>query len=206
MMTNDKGPMTTLRLLILLTLMTTFASAADASAKNEKTESLVLGGGCFWCTEAAYELMPGVKAVVSGYSGGQTKNPTYKDICNGDTGHAEVIRIDYDPAITSLDKLLDFFWVIHDPTTLNRQGPDEGTQYRSVIYYANETQKAAAEKSKAAAQEKWGGKIVTEIAPLEKFYTAEDYHQDYFRNNPNQGYCRAVIRPKIDKVKKALGK
>jgi peptide-methionine (S)-S-oxide reductase len=193
--------------LFLMTAFSTGSQAGDATSKNGgKTESLVLGGGCFWCTEAAYELMPGVKAAVSGYAGGQVKNPTYQQVCSGDTGHAEVIRIDYDPSVVSLEKLLDFFWVVHDPTTLNRQGPDEGTQYRSVIYYANDAQKAAAEKSKAAAQEKWGGKIVTEIAPLETFYPAEDYHQDYFRNNPNQGYCRAVIRPKIDKAKKVLGK
>lgn len=195
--------MHSLRLFFLFAFMTSFGSAAESTTK---TESLVLGGGCFWCIEGAYELIPGVKSVVSGYTGGATKNPTYKDICTGETGHAEVVRIDYDPSQVSLEKLLEFFWVIHDPTTLNRQGPDEGTQYRSAIYYASEAQKAAAEKSRDAAQKQWGGKIVTEIAPLTQFYEAEAYHQDYFRNNPNQGYCRAIVRPKVEKAKKYWGK
>ena len=169
-----------------------------------KTESLVLGGGCFWCTEAAYELLPGVKAVVSGYSGGAVDNPTYEEVCSGDTGHAEVVRIDFDLAAVSLETLLDFFWKIHDPTTLNRQGADSGTQYRSAIFYANDAQKKAAEASLARANPGWGGKIVTQIAPLVKFYPAEAYHQDYFRNNPQAGYCRAVIKPKIDKLVKAV--
>ena len=173
---------------------------------NAKTETLVLGGGCFWCTEATYELIPGVKSVVSGYTGGAKPNPTYQQVCSGTTGHAEVVRIEYDPAQVSLEKLLELFWVVHDPTTLNRQGGDEGTQYRSGIYYANEAQKAAAEKSKAAAQAKFSDPIVTEIMPLGEFYVAEDYHQDYFRNNPNQGYCRVVVKPKVEKVKKVLAK
>lgn len=174
------------------------------SLTQPATESLILGGGCFWCTEASYEMLPGVTAVVSGYAGGPRKNPSYEQVCSGATGHAEVIRIDYDPAQISLDALLDHFWKIHDPTTLNRQGADAGTQYRSVIYYADEKQKAAAEASRDRANPGWGNSIVTEIAPLETFYEAEEYHQDYFRRNPHAGYCQAVIRPKIDKIKKAL--
>jgi peptide-methionine (S)-S-oxide reductase len=180
---------------LLLLPMTSLAAA--------KTESLVVGGGCFWCTEAAYELVPGVKAVVSGYAGGSVANPTYKQITTGRTGHAEVIRIDYDPEKVSLETLLDFFWDIHDPTTLNRQGADEGPQYRSIILYANDAQKAAAEASLAKANPAWGGKIVTELVALKEFYVAEEYHQDYYKNNPSAGYCRVVIRPKIDKLKKS---
>ncbi len=186
-------------LLLIFFMISVFAM----NAAETKSESLVLGGGCFWCTEAAYELLPGVRAVVSGYSGGRVDNPTYEEVCSGDTGHAEVVRIDFDPALVSLDTLLDYFWKIHDPTTLNRQGADAGTQYRSVIFYADEAQKKAAEASLARANPGWGGKIVTEISPLGKFYPAEAYHQDYFRNNPHAGYCRAVIKPKIDKLVKA---
>lgn len=167
-------------------------------------KSLIVGGGCFWCTEAAYELLPGVEAVVSGYAGGARPNPTYEQVCTGVSGHAEVIRIDYDPAKITLEALLDYFWKIHDPTTLNRQGADEGTQYRSVIFYTDAEQKAAAEASLARANPGWGGKIVTQISPLETFYEAEDYHQDYFRRNPHGGYCQAVIRPKVEKLKKAV--
>jgi peptide-methionine (S)-S-oxide reductase len=167
-------------------------------------QSLVLGGGCFWCVEAAFELLPGVTAVVSGYAGGPRPNPTYEQVCAGVSGHAEVVRIDFDPARITLEALLDFFWTIHDPTTLNRQGADAGTQYRSVVFYADATQKAAAEAALARANPGWGGKIVTQLAPLETFYEAEAYHQDYFRLNPHGGYCQAVIRPKIDKLRKAL--
>lgn len=181
----------------LCLLMTTDLSAAD-----RKNETLVVGGGCFWCTEAAYELIPGVKSVISGYAGGSRANPTYEQVCEGTTGHAEVIRITFDPDEVSLDTLLDFFWEIHDPTTLNRQGADVGTQYRSVILYANEAQKIAAEASLARANPAWGGKIVTELAPLARFYRAEEDHQDYYRNNPGAGYCRVVIKPKLDKLKK----
>ncbi|BET65822.1 hypothetical protein ASA1KI_07400 [Opitutales bacterium ASA1] len=167
-----------------------------------KTETLVLGGGCFWCTEAAYELLPGVVSVVSGYAGGHTPNPTYKEISTGRTGHAEVIRIEYDPAQMELETLLDFFWEAHDPTTPNRQGADVGPQYRSIILYADDVQKAAAEASMARANARLGGRIVTELARLEKFHEAEVSHQDYFRLNPNAGYCRYVIAPKIEKLKK----
>lgn len=172
------------------------------SSLAAKTASLVLGGGCFWCTEAAYELVPGVKAVVSGYAGGHQAKPNYEQVSDGRTGHAEVIRIDYDPAEVSLETLLDFFWQVHDPTTLNRQGADTGPQYRSIILYANEAQKAAAEASLARANPAWGGKIVTEIKPLGTFYEAEAYHQDYYKKNPSAGYCRVVIKPKLDKLKK----
>jgi len=175
-----------------------------SAATDKKTETLVLGGGCFWCTEAAYELVPGVKDVVSGYSGGHVKNPSYQEVCTGTTGHAEVIRIEYDPAVVSIERLLELFWVVHDPTTLNRQGNDIGPQYRSVIYYANDAQKQAAEAARAAAQKDFGDPIVTEITPLGVFYKAEGYHQDYFRKNPNEGYCRYVVRSKVDKMKKAL--
>lgn len=170
-----------------------------------KTETLVLGGGCFWCTEAAYDLLPGVKSVVSGYAGGTTMNPTYQEVCSETTGHAEVIRIKFDPDKVSLREVLDYFWEIHDPTTLNRQGTDVGTSYRSIILYANEEQRLAAEASKQAAQELFRDPIVTEIVPLKKFWPAEDYHQNYFEKNPSQGYCRAVIAPKIRKLEQKLG-
>lgn len=168
---------------------------------SAKTESLVVGGGCFWCTEAAYELLPGVKAVVSGYAGGHVENPTYEQICTKKTGHVEVIRIDYDPAVVSLEKLLDFFWQVHNPTQVGGQGNDIGPQYVSVIMYTSPEQKAAAEKSKAAASKVFRDPITTEITALKKFWVAEDYHQDYFRKNPNQGYCSFVIAPKVKKLK-----
>ncbi len=171
--------------------------------ENTDTHQLVLGGGCFWCTEAAYKLIPGVTSVVSGYAAGHVDNPTYHEVCSGTTGHAEVIRITFDPAVVSLDALLDFFWKIHDPTTLNRQGADTGTQYRSIILYADEAQKTAAEASRDRANPGWGGRIVTAIEPLGVFYPAEDYHQDYFARNPHAGYCQAVIRPKIEKLRRA---
>src|SRR6266404_7912766 len=157
---------------------------------NGKIASAVFGGGCFWCTEAVFDELHGVRSVVSGYAGGSTKNPTYEQVCSGSTGHAEVIKIDFDPAEISFRDLMTVFFATHDPTTLNRQGNDAGTQYRSIILYSNPAQKAAAEKSKAAAQKRFTSQIVTEIVPLSKFYKAEDYHQDYYRNNPNQGYCR----------------
>ncbi|HEY0946811.1 MAG TPA: peptide-methionine (S)-S-oxide reductase MsrA [Opitutaceae bacterium] len=187
----------------LLSLLVLGAFLSRMSAAETKSEFLVLGGGCFWCTEAAYELLPGVNAVVSGYAGGKNAHPSYEEVCSGATGHAEVIRIEFDPAVTSLETLLDYFWQVHDPTTLNRQGADEGTQYRSIILYADEAQKRAAAASLAKANPGWGGRIVTEIKPLDTFYPAEAYHQDYFKKNPNAGYCRVVIKPKIDKLKKS---
>ena len=174
--------------------------------ENSKSnlETATLGGGCFWCTEAIYQMLPGVKSVTSGYAGGTTEDPTYKEICSGKTGHAEVIQIEYDPKLVSYDKILQTFWEAHDPTTLNRQGADTGTQYRSIILYNNEAQKIAAEKSKAAAQKNFSKPIVTEIVPLKHFYKAELYHQDYYRSNPDQPYCRAVIQPKVEKFEHKL--
>jgi peptide-methionine (S)-S-oxide reductase len=164
------------------------------------TELAVFGGGCFWCMDAVFQRLPGVKSIASGFAGGHTENPTYHQVCGGDTGHAEVIQIEFDPQQISYEKLLHYFWEVHDPTTLNRQGADEGTQYRSIILYRNEAQKAAAEKSKAEAQKNFRSRIVTEIVPLKKFYKAEDYHQDYYNNNSNQPYCRVVILPKLEKL------
>jgi peptide-methionine (S)-S-oxide reductase len=169
-----------------------------------KLESLVLGGGCFWCTDAAYRLLPGVKAVTCGYAAGRNPHPTYEQICTGKTGHAEVIRIDFDPAVVTLKAVLDYFWHVHDPTQVNGQGVDLGTQYRSIILYADPAQKSAAEQSRDEAQPELNEPIATEIAPLTEFWPAEDYHQDYFAKHPDQGYCSVVIRPKIAKLKRAL--
>lgn len=185
-----------LAFLILLTAMTLQADTKPASS----TELATFGGGCFWCTEAVLERLPGVKQVVSGYAGGHTANPTYQEICTGRTGHAEVIQVEFDPAIISYEKILGVFFEAHDPTSLNRQGADEGTQYRSVIFYHNEGQHQAADRAKRAAQSFWPDPIVTEIAPLPKFYPAEKYHQDYFKNNPDQAYCTFVIKPKVKKL------
>ncbi len=172
---------------------------ATMSAQEQKTETATLGGGCFWCVEAVYQTVPGIKSVINGYAGGTVANPTYEQVCTGTTGHAEVVQIAFDPAQISYEKVIDLFWKAHDPTTRNRQGADEGTQYRSIILYADDAQKAAAEKSKAAAQKDFKNPIVTEIVPLTNFYPAEKYHQDYFDKNPNAGYSRAVIAPKVEK-------
>lgn len=168
-----------------------------------KTEFATLGGGCFWCLEAMFETLPGVKAVTSGYAGGHIANPTYKQVCEGNTGHAEVVQIEFDPARISYEKLLEAFWDAHDPTTPNRQGNDVGSQYRSIVLYGNETQRLAAEKAKASAAGRFSDPIVTEIVPLTKFYAAEGYHQEYFKNNPRQPYCMMVVRPKLEKFKQA---
>lgn len=194
-------------LAVLLALCYSVAVTAFAQTNHMDQSNLqkaTLGGGCFWCTEAVFQMLPGVKSVVSGYAGGKTENPTYRQVCDGGTGHAEVIQVTFDPAVVSYEKILDTFWEAHDPTTLNAQGPDEGTQYRSIILYSDPAQKAAAEKSKAAAQAKFAKPIVTEIVPLTKFYAAEGYHQDYFRNNPNQGYCKVMIAPKVKKFEEKL--
>lgn len=167
---------------------------------------LIVGGGCFWCTEAVFELLKGVSDVESGYANGHSPNPTYRDICTGDTGYAEVIKITYDDSIITVDTLLEIFFVIHDPTTLNRQGADRGTQYRSTILYTDEETKEAALKALEAAQEDYQDPIVTIIEPLESYYTAEAYHQDYYRQNTMQGYCMAVIPPKLAKLKEKFGK
>ncbi len=164
--------------------------------------SIVMGGGCFWCVEAVFECLKGVKKVVSGYAGGTNEKPTYDQVCSGRTGHAEVIRVDYDPQVLSLDRLLDVFFAVHDPTTLNRQGADVGTQYRSVVYYVTEAEKATIEKAieRTTAEKVWPGRIVTEVSPLPTFYSAEEYHQGYFRNHPNQPYCLFVAAPKVEKL------
>lgn len=172
-------------------------------AEDMNTKTAVIGGGCFWCTEAVYENVPGIQSVVSGYAGGTTKDPTYEEVCTGRTGHAEVIQITYDPAKISYEKIIDLFWHAHDPTTLNRQGNDTGTQYRSIILYGTPGEKAAAEKSLEAARKDFKDPIVTEIKPLEKFYPAEKYHQDFYANNPDNPYAAAVIPPKLEKFRKA---
>mgnify|MGYP006431536521 FL=1 len=169
--------------------------------KTEKNQVAILGGGCFWCTEAVFELLEGVDSVVSGYAGGANPNPTYEQICTGTTGHAEVIKISFNPSEISYDQLLETFGECHDPTTLNRQGADTGTQYRSTIMYVDEDQKLMAEAWKKKLGSKLADPVVTEIVPSPVFYPAEDYHQDYFRRNPNQGYCTFVIRPKLKKLK-----
>jgi len=171
---------------------------------TQQHEKATFGGGCFWCIEAVFERLDGVDTVISGYAGGTTPNPSYKEVCTGKTGHAEVTEITFDPKKISYEKLLDVFWIAHDPTTLNRQGADHGTQYRSVIFYHDEKQKLAAEKSLKEAQKNFNDPIVTEIKPLEKFYVAEDYHQDYFRNNEDAPYCQFVIKPKLEKLKVKL--
>lgn len=185
-----------------LNVMNAAPQSTNAAPTSAKTELATIGGGCFWCTEAVFETLDGVKSVVSGYAGGKNENPTYQQICTGLTGHAEVIQIEYDPAKVTFEKLLDVFWNAHDPTTLNQQGADKGTQYRSTIMYHNDEQKKLAEKSKATAQKDFKDPITTEIVPLKKFYPAEDYHQDYFANNPDKGYCTVVIRPKLLKLEK----
>jgi len=180
------------------------AGPTNSMSTNEtnKTELATFGGGCFWCMEAVFERLPGVKSVTSGFAGGRTAHPTYEQVCTGATGHAEVTQIEFDPAKTSYEKLLDVFWQAHDPTTLNCQGADEGTQYRSIILYHGDAQKLAAEKSKAAAQKNFKHPIVTEIAPFTKFYPAENYHQAYYDNNSGAPYCQIVIAPKLEKLEK----
>ena len=165
-------------------------------------QRLTLAGGCFWCTEAVYLQVPGVLKVESGYSNGDTDNPTYEQVCTGTTNYAEVIQITFDPQKVNEEILLEVFWTVHDPTTLNRQGNDTGTQYRSGIYYTSETQKQIAETSKANAQSRFTDPIMTEIEPLQKYHPAEDYHQDYFNRNPGNGYCQFAIPPKLEKLKK----
>jgi peptide-methionine (S)-S-oxide reductase len=166
------------------------------------TETAILGGGCFWCIEAVYLEVKGVTSVVSGYTGGHVAHPTYEQVCVGDTGHAEVVQLEFDPAVISYRDLLEIFFTIHDPTTLNRQGNDVGTQYRSVIYAQSPQQEAMARQVIAEMAHVWDAPIVTELAPAQEFYRAEDYHQDYFRQHPLQGYCAFVVAPKVDKFRK----
>jgi peptide-methionine (S)-S-oxide reductase len=162
------------------------------------------GNGCFWCTEAVFQQLKGVNKVKSGYTGGHKDNPNYKEVCNGDTGHAEVLHIEFDASVISFDELLEVFWKTHDPTTLNRQGNDVGTQYRSAIYYHNEEQKTTAERYKAQLMEakNWPNPIVTEITPFEKFYPSEEYHDNYFASHGHEPYCQMVVRPKVEKFQK----
>ncbi len=172
----------------------------------QPNDTITLGGGCYWCVEAVYEMLDGVTDVRSGYSGGKVENPSYEAVCTGKTGHAEVIQIAFDSTKTSVDEILKVFFTVHDPTTLNRQGADVGTQYRSVIFYHNEDQKRIAlEIIKALNEQKvYPSKIVTEVSPLNVFYLAEDYHQNYYERNSEQGYCRMVIQPKIEKFEKVF--
>jgi peptide-methionine (S)-S-oxide reductase len=170
---------------------------------SSNLDTAVFGAGCFWCVEAIFQNLKGVQSVESGYSGGTVENPSYKEVCTGTTGHAEVAKIIFDPSVISYDELLEVFWTTHDPTTLNRQGADVGTQYRSVIFYLNDKQKESAEKSKKEiAPQIWDDPVVTEINPLTNFYKAEDYHQNYYNENPDQSYCKYVINPKLEKFRK----
>lgn len=173
-------------------------------AEESKTEIATFAGGCFWCTEAVFVRLKGVKSVSSGYTGGFVPDPTYQQVCTGGTGHAEGIRIEYDPAVVTYNQLLDVFFHTHDPTTLNRQGADVGTQYRSAVFFHNDTQRAAAKKliDELNASGEFERKIVTTLEPLKKWYPAEDYHQNYFRLNPRQPYCQAVVGPKVEKFQK----
>lgn len=196
--------------LLLFVAASIAVSAAESKPMNEpksatnSTEKIVLGGGCFWCVEAVYQRLEGVKSVESGYAGGHVPNPTYKQICYEDTGHAEVIQVEFDPKQITLDAVLKVFWAAHDPTTKDRQGNDVGPQYRSTIMFANEGQKAAAEKSIKEAQKDFKNPIVTEVVALKQFYKAEDYHQNYFNLNANKNpYCSVVIGPKLHKLIKA---
>ena len=174
----------------------------------EKKMVATLGGGCFWCLEAVFENLRGVTQVESGYAGGKTDSPTYHQVCSGRTGHAEVVQVTFDPAVVSYREVLDVFFGTHDPTTLNRQGADAGTQYRSVIFYHNPEQEQLARQRIAElnAAQIWDAPIVTEVAPLQQFFPAEEYHQGYFRNNPEQPYCQAVVSPKVAKFRKHFAK
>lgn len=183
------------------------ADAVKADKVEPKLEKAVFGGGCFWCLEAFFERVKGVTNVVSGYSGGSMAKPSYEMVCTGETGHAEVVAIEYDANVVSYDELLDIFWICHDPTTLNRQGPDSGTQYRSAIFYVNDEQKKVAEKSyqKATSAGLYRDPIVTQLVPLVRFWPAEKYHQDYYRQNAKKNpYCQTVIAPKLAELKAKL--
>src|SRR5688572_16706032 len=193
-------------LAILFVFMSTMTFADNTNSVSPQTEKATFGMGCFWCSEAVFQDLKGVLKVQSGYEGGQKENPTYKEICTGNTGHAEVIEVTYNPQEISYETLLEIFWKLHDPTTLNRQGADVGTQYRSVIFYHSPIQKEIAEKYKAElnAKKVFPNPIVTEISPAAKFYVAENYHQDYFKLNGSEPYCQYVIKPKMDKLEKVF--
>lgn len=169
---------------------------------DDSFDVATVGGGCFWCIEAVYSELNGVVKAESGYSGGTVSNPSYEDVCTDETGHAEVVQVTFDPKVISYKEILQVFFSVHDPTTLNRQGADVGTQYRSVIFYHNESQKKIAEEVMSEMAKVWTSPLVTQLAPLDKFYRAEEYHQQYFRNNPSQGYCQMVIHPKLAKFRK----
>tara|TARA_B100000900_G_C20548878_1_gene703833 strand:- start:886 stop:1491 length:606 start_codon:yes stop_codon:yes gene_type:complete len=188
---------------VALTVLNILPMTSNLTADDiAGTDKITLGAGCFWCTEAVLERVEGVKSAVSGYMGGHVENPTYRQVVTGETGHAEVAQIHFDPKVVSLEEVLDIFWLMHDPTTLNRQGADVGTQYRSAIYYHSNEQKKVAEKSIAKLTEsgKFADPIVTEVTQASTFYTAEDYHQEYYELNKNAGYCRFVIHPKLKKL------
>ena len=187
------------RVFLLFTTLALGCAVCFAEAMND--EIAVVGGGCFWCVEAVYQGQPGIKSVVSGYAAGKNPNPTYEEVCTGQSGHAEVVKISYDPSVISYGKILELFWDAHDPTTLNRQGADRGTQYRSIIIAQNQDQRALAEKSKAEAQARFRDPIVTEIIDATEFFPAEGYHQDFTARNPNHPYVQAVIVPKLEKLK-----
>lgn len=194
---------------ILLSVVFAIILQTNASAHYNKpapTEKATFGMGCFWCSEAIFQRLKGVTKVQSGYAGGTVKNPTYEDVCTGNTGHAEVIQVTYQPSVISYKELLEIFWKMHDPTTLNRQGADEGTQYRSAIFYHTPEQKALAEayKTELNKQKVYPNPIVTAISPFTNFYVAEDYHQNYFKLNGSKPYCRMVIQPKVDKLEKVF--
>ena len=192
---------------LVFLLLTLNACAQNQKDMNDKLALATFGNGCFWCTEAIFQQLKGVESVLPGYTGGTVKNPSYKEVCTGTTGHAEAIQIKYDPGVISYRELLEIFFYTHDPTTLNRQGNDIGTQYRSAIFYHDKEQKSEAEAIIAAltSEEVYEDPIVTEVTQLDVFYLAEDYHRNYYNNNKNQGYCRAVINPKLDKFMKKYG-
>ncbi|WP_281231928.1 peptide-methionine (S)-S-oxide reductase MsrA [Flavobacterium gelatinilyticum] len=190
-------------------LICLFALSLSGFSQNKKAsnlETITLGGGCYWCVEAVYENLDGVKSVVSGFSGGKTVNPSYEEVCTGTTGHAEVVQITYDKNVTNINEIFKVFFTVHDPTTLNRQGADVGTQYRSVIFYNNEEQKKAAQNiiTELNKAKVYNSPIVTKVEPFSKFYKAEDYHQNYYANNKNQPYCKMVIQPKLEKFEKVF--
>ncbi|MBN8706551.1 MAG: peptide-methionine (S)-S-oxide reductase MsrA [Bacteroidetes bacterium] len=196
---------------LFILLLSTFFSSAIVQAtviegKKSNMETATFGAGCFWCVEAVFQRVKGVEKVVSGYTGGARKNPTYEQVCTGTTGHAEVCQITFDTTVVKFEELLEIFWMVHDPTQLNRQGNDVGTQYRSVIYYHSDEQRKVSEyfKKKLDESKSYANPIVTEISPIPEFYPAEDYHQNYFNQNPGQGYCQFVVKPKVDKFKKVF--
>ncbi|TDP00833.1 peptide-methionine (S)-S-oxide reductase MsrA [Flavobacterium sp. 245] len=192
--------------ILLICLFTLSLNGFSQNKKASNLETITVGGGCYWCVEAVYENLDGVKSVVSGFAGGNVPNPTYEEVCTGETGHAEVVQITYDKNVTDINEIFKVFFTVHDPTTLNRQGADVGTQYRSVIFYKNAEQKKAAESIIAELNKAkvYSNPIVTKVEPFKTFYKAEDYHQNYYANNKNQPYCKMVIQPKIEKFEKVF--